>query len=241
VNAKTGYNMNAVITGASRGIGKALAEMFALHGYNLFLCSKTESSLLAAIEDLKTKYPNVNINGKAMDLGQKTQAKLFGEWVANNADSIDVLINNTGTFIQGNVSDEADGALETMLEVNLFSAYHTTRTLLPKMKAQQSGHIFTICSIASLAAYPGGGAYSISKYALLGFTRNLRAELKEHGIKVTAVIPGAVYTDSWKGSGVPESRIMETEDLAKMIFAASQLSLQAVVEDIVLRPQLGDL
>ena len=233
--------MNAVITGASRGIGKTLAEIFALNGYNLFLCSKTESNLFEAIEELKTRFPHVAIDGKAMDLGNKTQAKLFGEWVAGQADSIDILINNTGTFIQGNVSDEPDGALETMLEVNLFSAYHTTRTILPKMKAHKSGHIFTICSIASLAAYAGGGAYSISKYALLGFTRNLRSELKEHGIKVTAVIPGAVYTDSWKGSGVEESRIMETEDLARMMFAASQLSPQAVVEDIVLRPQLGDL
>jgi len=128
-----------------------------------------------------------------------------------------------------------------MLEVNLFSAYHTTRALLPKMKTVKDGHIFTICSIASLAAYPGGGAYGISKYALLGFTKNLRHELKEYGIKVTAVIPGAVYTDSWKGSGVSEQRIMEAEDIARLIYSASQLSPQAVVEEIVVRPQLGDL
>lgn len=233
--------MNAVITGASRGIGKALAHTFALHGYNLWLCSQTEEHLLQAMEELKTAYPAVSVDGKAMDLGKKESALLFGEWVLANADTVDVLINNTGTFIQGNVSDEPDGALETMLAVNLFSAYHTTRAILPRMQAQRSGHIFTLCSIASLAAYPGGGAYGISKYALLGFTRNLRSELKEQGIKVTAVIPGAVYTDSWKGSGVSEARIMETEDLTKMIFAATQLSPQAVVEDIVLRPQLGDL
>jgi len=233
--------MNAVITGASRGIGKALAEIFALHGYNLFLCSRTEKYLFETIEELKTKFPAVSIDGKALDISQKEKAILFGEWVLNNADSVDVLINNTGNFIQGNVSDEPDGALEEMLNVNLFSAYHTTRTLLPKMKAQKNGHIFNMCSIASLAAYAGGGAYSISKFALLGFTKNLRAELKEHGIKVTAVIPGAVYTDSWKGSGVAQERIMEAEDVAKMVFFATQLSPQAVVEDIVLRPQLGDL
>ena len=233
--------MTAVVTGASRGIGKAVAEIFALHGYDLLLCAKTESTLLETIEELKTKFPAVSVDGKALDISQKEKAMLFGEWVMNNADTIDVLVNNTGTFIQGNVSDEPDGALETMLNVNLFSAYHTTRAVLPKMKGQGNGHIFTVCSIASLAAYPGGGAYSISKYALLGFTRNLRAELKEHGIKVTAVIPGAVYTDSWKGSGVSPQRIMEADDLAKMIFAATQLSPQAVVEDIVLRPQLGDL
>ncbi len=128
-----------------------------------------------------------------------------------------------------------------MLEVNLFSAYHVTRAVLPKMIANKTGHIFTICSIASLAAYPNGGAYSISKYALLGFTKNLRKELIPHNIKVTAIIPGAVFTDSWKGSGVSEDRIMEPEDIATLIYTASRLSPQATVEEIVIRPQLGDL
>jgi short-subunit dehydrogenase len=75
----------------------------------------------------------------------------------------------------------------------------------------------------------------------LGFSKNLRLELKDKGIKVTAVCPGAVYTNSWKGSGVDPKRIMEANDIADMIYAASQLSPQAVVEDIVMRPQLGDL
>jgi short-subunit dehydrogenase len=233
--------MNAVITGASRGIGKATAVIFALHGYNLFLCSKNESNLLQTVEELKTRFPNISINAQAFDLGNKEEAKLFGEWVANNADTIDILINNVGTFIQGNISDEPEGALEEMLHVNLYSAYHTTRALLSKMMAEKNGHIFTICSIASLAAYPNGGAYSISKFALLGFTKNLRRELMPHNIKVTAIIPGAVYTDSWKGSGVEESRIMEAEDIASIIYNTSRLSQQATVEEIVIRPQLGDL
>ena len=233
--------MNAVITGASRGIGKAVAEIFAVHGYNLFLCSKNESNLLQTVEELKTIHPQISIDAKAFDLGDKKQAQLFGEWVTNHAETLDVLVNNVGTFVPGNISEEPDGALEQMLHVNLYSAYYTTRALLPKMMAEKSGHIFTICSIASLAAYPNGGAYSISKYALLGFTKNLRHELRPHNIKVTAVIPGAVYTDSWKGSGVAESRIMEAEDIATMIYTSSRLSPQATVEEIVIRPQLGNL
>lgn len=233
--------MNAVITGASRGIGKATASMFALHGFDLYLCSKNEYNLLQTIDELKKNFPDITIEGQALDLGDKSGAKLFGEWINGKNIPVDILVNNVGTFIQGNVSDEPDGALEQMLEVNLYSAYHTTRQVLPKMKANRSGHIFTICSIASLDAYPGGGAYSISKFALLGFTKNLREELKSHGIKVTAIIPGAVYTDSWKGSDVPEERIMEDRDIAKMIYSCSQLSPQAVVEEIVIRPQLGDL
>ncbi|HWI89667.1 MAG TPA: SDR family oxidoreductase [Flavisolibacter sp.] len=233
--------MNAVITGASRGIGKATARMFALHGYDLFLTSKSEANLFQTIEELKKDFPNVSVDGKAFDLGEKQQAQLFGEWINTTADTVDVLVNNAGNFIQGNVSDEPDGALEEMMEVNLYSAYHLTRTLLPKMKAVKAGHIFTLCSIASLAAYPNGGAYSISKFALLGFTKNLRRELQPHGIKVTAIIPGAAYTDSWKGSGISEQRLMEANDIAKVIYDATLLSPQAVVEEIIIRPQLGDL
>jgi len=98
-----------------------------------------------------------------------------------------------------------------------------------------------MCSIASLNAYPNGGAYSISKFAMHGFSKNLREELKPHNIKVTAVFPGAAYTDSWSGSGIDPKCIMEASDIASMVYAASQLSAQACVEEIVLRPQLGDL
>jgi len=233
--------MNAVITGASRGIGEATARIFALHGFDLLLTSRNEGKLLNTIGELKRQFPNVSVDGKAFDLGSKQQAQLFGEWVNNNADTIDVLVNNAGNFIQGNVSDEPDGALEEMMGVNLFSAYHITRTVLPKMISTGAGHIFTLCSIASLAAYPNGGAYSISKFALLGFTKNLRKEMQPHGIKVTAIIPGAAYTDSWKSSGLPETRFMEAEDIAKAIYHATLLSPQATVEEIIIRPQLGDL
>ncbi len=233
--------MNAVITGASRGIGKATARIFALHGYDLYLCSKNEEKLFQTIEEIKTDFPDISVDGKALDLSKKQQAQLLGEWVNTNVETIDVLVNNAGSFIQGNVSDEPDGGLETMIETNLYSAYHLTRTVLPKMIKTKVGHIFTLCSIASLAAYPNGGSYSISKFALLGFTKNLRRELQPHGIKVTAVIPGAAYTDSWKSSGVAEQRLMEADDIAKAIYHATLLSPQAVIEEIIIRPQLGDL
>ncbi|TCJ13961.1 SDR family oxidoreductase [Flaviaesturariibacter flavus] len=233
--------MNVVITGASRGIGKAIAETFALHGHNLFLNARTEATLLATAESLRTRFPNVRIETLAADIALPEGARLFGDWVTRHADAIDVLVNNTGTFTPGSISSEPEGALEHMLATNLYSAYHVTRALLPKMMAAKGGHIFTICSIASLQAYPNGGAYSISKFALLGFTKNLREELKPQGIKVTSVMPGAVYTDSWNGSGVSEDRIMKPGDIASLIYTASQLSYAATVEEIVIRPQLGDL
>jgi len=222
-------------------LGKAIAEKFAGQGDHLYLCSRNEEALSKTMEELRTKYPRVIIQGRAFDLAKKEQARQLGKWILDAGIFMDVLVNNAGQFIPGNVSDEQDGVLEKMIGVNLYSAYHLTRALLPRMMEQRKGHIFNICSIASLQAYPNGGSYSISKFALAGFSRNLREEMKPYGIKVTALYPGAAYTDSWASSGIDPHRIMEAEDIAAMVYAATQLSPQATVEDILLRPQLGDL
>jgi short-subunit dehydrogenase len=232
--------MNIIITGASRGLGKAIAEIFAANGYNLYLTSITETRLYKTLDELLNKYPSVTIKARPFDLGKKSQAKEFGKWCLENC-SPDILINNAGSFTGANVHDEEEGALEEMIETNLYSAYHLTRVIVPEMIKKKSGHIFNMSSIAGLKAYPGGGSYSISKYALHGFSVNLREELKPHSIRVTTVFPGAAYTDSWAATGIDKKRFMEAEDIAKMIFAASQLSPQACVEDIILRPQLGDI
>jgi short-subunit dehydrogenase len=237
--------MNVVITGASRGIGKAVAEIFAANGYDLYLSSRNGVVLYKTVEELMTRFPGIMIKAKPFDLSKKEEAKELGTWCLGFGVPA-ILVNNAGLFEPGGVHDEPEGALESQIATNLYSAYHLTRTLLPEMiKHQPAGgsgrHIFNICSIASLKAYTNGGAYSISKFALYGFSKNLREEMKPHGIKVTSVHPGAVMTDSWSGYDNSSKRIMEAEDVAKLIFAASQLSPQACVEDIILRPQLGDL
>ena len=233
--------MNIIITGASKGIGKAVAQVFAAHGHNLVLCSRNEHQLYKTVEELMVSFPGIEVKAKPADLAIKSEALAFGNWINEKKIVPDVLINNAGQFIPGSIHNEEDGALETLMSVNLYSAYHLTRTLLPVMMKERRGAIFNICSIASLQAYANGGAYSITKFALLGFTKNLREEMKPHGIKVTAVIPGAVYTDSWKESGIPAERMMQVEDIANLIYTSSQLSAGAVVEDIVMRPQLGDI
>jgi short-subunit dehydrogenase len=233
--------MNIIITGASKGLGRAVAEKFAAHGYDLFLCSRDQQALTTAARQLEQRYTTITVRSKAVDLAEKDQALAFGRWVLESGAGIDVLVNNAGQFIPGSVHDEEEGVLERLMAVNLYSAYHLTRMLLPAMMAHGSGHIFNMCSVASLQAYPNGGAYSISKYALAGFSANLREEMKGFGIKVTTVYPGAAYTDSWAGSGVDPQRIMEAGDVADMVLAAARLSPQATVEEILLRPQLGDL
>jgi len=232
--------MNIIITGASKGIGKAIAQQFAAAGHTLLLCSRNEKQLYDTVAILQTHYPQCTIKAMLVDMSVKEEAKKFGVWSLGFGVP-DIVINNAGQFLPGSVYNEEEGVLEQMIEVNLYSAYHLTRTVLPAMIAAKRGHIFNICSIASLHAYSNGGSYSISKFALLGFSKNLREELKTHGIKVTAVCPGATMSASWEGFEVDTTRIMEADDVAKMIYASTQLSPQAVVEDIVMRPQFGDL
>jgi short-subunit dehydrogenase len=233
--------MNVIITGASKGIGKAIAHSFGALNYSLYLCSRGEKALYKTVEELYNEFPFIQIKAIPADLSTKTGCDSFSQFVLASATSIDILVNNAGWFVSGSVYNEPEGQLEEMINVNLYSAYHVTRALVGKMVEQRSGHVFNMCSIASIAAYDNGGSYSISKYAMYGFGKNLREEMKPFGVKVTNVFPGAVLTDSWAASSIDPKRIMETEDVAKLVVAASQLSPQACVEDIILRPQLGDL
>ena len=232
--------MNIVITGGSKGMGKALVTKFATNRNNIFINSRNEEELATVAKEINDQN-NATVKYFAADLSKKTSSDQFLNWFLKANVVPDILINNAGSFISGNIYNEEEGVLEKMIATNLYSAYNLTRALLPFMMKKKSGHIFNMCSVASLAAYKNGGAYSISKHALMGFSKNLREELKPYNIKVTAVYPGAVYTASWDGSGINPSRIMEVNDIAEMIYAASLLSAQACVEDIIIRPLKGDL
>lgn len=233
--------MNIVITGASKGIGKAIADKFGANGYSLFLCSRNEKELAETSAEISQKFPAIKVEFRPCDVSKKNQLKEFADWILSKTASVNVLVNNAGSFVPGHVHEEEDGVIEFLMETNLYSAYYLTRYLLPPMMDRRSGHIFNICSIASLKAYKHGGSYSITKYAMAGLSANLRDEMKNYGVKVTAVFPGAAYTASWDSSGIDPERIMTANDIAEMIFTAASLSPRACVEEIVIRPQLGDL
>jgi short-subunit dehydrogenase len=234
-------NPKAVITGATKGIGRAIAEAFATEGYDIAVCSRHEKDLEALVEAFSKRFPNILVLAKPVDVSQKSEIDLFAQTILNQWNRIDVLVNNAGIYIGGAIHTEGVGVLEKMIETNLYSAYHLSRALLPTMLERRAGYIFNICSTASQAAYPNGGSYSISKYALLGFTKNLRSELKTKGIRVSAVMPGGTWSDSWAGFEAPEDRLMQASDVAKAIIAALHMSKTAIIEEIVMRPQLGDV
>lgn len=232
-------NKLAVVTGGTKGIGRAIIERFAAAGFDIATCARKEADLNELRSAIESKHP-VKVTTFMADLSNKDHIQKFAEKV-KQLQPVEVLVNNAGYFIPGSVLDEADGALESMINTNLYSAYHLSRLLVPFMRARQSGHIFNMCSIASIMAYPNGGSYAISKFALLGFSKVLREELKAHGVRVTSVLPGATLTASWDGVDLPDERLMKPEDVAETIFSAYSLSKRSVVEEILIRPQLGDL
>jgi short-subunit dehydrogenase len=232
--------MNIVITGGSKGMGKAMAEKFAAFKNNIFISARNGQELAETAAEINKKYSGV-VKYFSADLSKKNEVEKFANWILEQNIVPDVLINNAGQFIPGSVYNEEEGTLEKMMNINLYSAYYLTRALLPSMMESRSGHIINMCSIAALKAYANGGSYSISKYAMMGFSKNLREEMKPYNIKVTAVYPGAVFTSSWEGADISPSRIMEVNDISEMVYSLSLLSPQACVEDLVIRPLLGDL
>lgn len=233
--------LNAVITGASKGIGKAIAEIFLKNNFNVCVCARNEDNLKQLEQELKQINSDAKVFYKTCDVSIKDEVKAFGEFVKQHFSKVDVLVNNAGVFLGGAMHLEADEQFENMMHTNVFSTYYMSKSILPLMIPNKKGYVFNICSIASFMAYPHGGSYSVSKFAMLGFSKSLREEMKPYNIKVSAVMPGATYTSSWDGVTIDENRLMPTEDIAKMVFQAYSLSDRTVIEDIVLRPQLGDL
>ena len=232
-------NKLVAVTGGTKGIGRAILEKFASQGFDLITCARKKVDL----DKLKLHFEKsgVKVFAEVADMADKSQVKKFTEFVNSLNRPLDVLVNNAGFFTPGLVTEEPDGALESMINSNVYSAYYTTRGLVGRMKANKAGHIFNMCSIASIKAYPNGGSYAISKFALLGFSKVLREELKEDGIRVTAILPGATRTASWDGVALPEDRFMKPEDVADAVYAAYALSGRSVIEEMVIRPQLGDI
>ena len=230
----------AVITGGSKGIGKALAETFAAQGFHLALCARREADLQALATQLSAEH-QVKVFTRSVDVSSKESCQQFCAWVQGLSIPVEVLVNNAGVFLPGGILSEEEGAYEKMLDTNLSSAYYITRGLVPSMVARKSGYVFNICSIASFMAYANGGSYAITKHGMLGMTKVLREETKTSGVRVSAVMPGAVLTDSWAGVDLPDSRFIKPEDIASAIWSAYQLSPSAVVEQIIIRPQLGDI
>ena len=213
----------------------------AAEGWNVAATSRNLEDLEALQAEVKKSYPKQECLIHWVDFSEKAETINYGKTLLGAWPEIDLLINNVGVFNPGAVHQEEDGVLESTMSLNLYSPYYLTRTILPSMINRKKGHIINICSIASFMSYPNGGSYTISKFAQLGFSKALREEMKPHGIKVTSIMPGATWSASWGNAPFELDRLMPPEDVAEAVVTCTKMGPSSVVEEIIIRPQLGDL
>jgi short-subunit dehydrogenase len=230
-----------VVTGATKGIGRAIAEIFAENNFHVCVCARTKKDLEQMSESWAARFPGRELLTFRADLGDSRQAQAFGARILEVWGGTDVLVNNAGLYEPGLIMNGEAETLENLMNLNLYGAYYLTRVLLPSFVARRTGHIFNMCSIASQMPYHGSSLYSITKFALLGFSRCLREELKSHGVRVTTLLPGNTWSDAWNGVELPADRIMAASDIASAVWGCYNLPGVAVAEELLLRPQLGDL
>jgi NAD(P)-dependent dehydrogenase (short-subunit alcohol dehydrogenase family) len=238
-----------LITGASQGIGAAIAQGFAaeLPGARLALVARNEKNLRGTARAcLKLRAPATahrasDVEIFPADVSDEASVQAMARAVTKHFGPVDVLINNAGKFFGAPFLKLKVAEFDAQIAANLRSVFLVSQVFVPAMVKRGRGDVFNLSSIAGLQAYPNGAAYCAAKFGVTGLTKVMRAELKDKGVRVCCVHPGATWTPSWAGSGVKRERIMPAEDMARAILAVYRLGRRTVVEEIILRPQLGDL
>jgi 3-oxoacyl-[acyl-carrier protein] reductase len=226
--------MNAVITGATRGIGRAIAIKLAESGYNIAICSRDYADLEEFAASLN--YTGIKVFYEEVDCSIKDQVYRFCQHTAAEFGTIDVLVNNAGIFIPGIILDEDDSFFEQQQLLNINAAYYLSKFFGRMMRSQRSGSVFNICSVASKEIIENAGSYCVTKSALLSLNHVLRQELSQYNVKVTAILPGSTLTSSWEGTTIPPERFVQPEDIATTLITILNLSSGVNVEEVILKP-----
>jgi len=227
-------NMKAVITGATKGIGRAIANNLWKAGYDLALVARNEEALVKFRDELTTPGQRVFIY--AVDCSVKEELYSFLNAVEKDFGFADVLVNNVGAFLPGSMLDEADETFEHQQNLNINASYYISKFFGRKMRLRKRGHIFNICSVASKAPVKNGGSYSVTKAAMLSLNHVLRQELAPHNVKVTAFLPGSTKTSSWEGTIIPDEKFVQPEDIAETLFTILNLSKGVNVDEVLITP-----
>jgi short-subunit dehydrogenase len=233
-------NSVAFITGASRGIGYAIARRLAPMCSNLFVASQKKKNIMAAAQKLREETGSL-IHPLWGDLVKgRSYADSAKRLVEATTKRIDILVLNAAYYVEGSLAEIADEDFARNMLINCHSAHYVVSALLPFLMKSPSGRIVMIGSAAAYEASPIP-TYGIAKWGLRGYAVNLRKELMEKNIGVTFLSPGGTLTDMWEDDHIPAGRLLEPDDIGKLVAAVMTLSPQAVVEELIVRPMLGDI
>jgi short-subunit dehydrogenase len=232
---------NALITGATKGIGKAIAVALAKEGFNLAICSRNIEDLTATAREINEMNPQIAVYTQITDCSYPAEVRNFAQKAQEILGDIHVLINNVGTFIPASILDEEEGILEKQWNLNFLPAYELYRFFGKKMQKAQEGHIFNICSVASISPISTAGSYSVTKLALYGLSKIMSDEMQPYKVKVTAIIPGSTLTSSWEGTDLPENNFVMPQDIASIVVNCLKMSPGAHLEEVHIRPVTGQV
>ncbi|MDI5886343.1 3-ketoacyl-ACP reductase [Flavobacterium yafengii] len=225
-------NKNALITGAGKGIGKAIAIALAKEGVNVILVARTQEeidSVAAKVRSLRVKALAITADVADINSVNAAVAKALAEF-----GTIDILINNAGIAAFGKFLELEPTDWERIIQVNLMGTYYVTRAVLPNMIERQTGDIINISSTAGLSGNALTSAYSASKFAVLGLTESLMQEVRKHNIRVTALTPSTVATDMAKELNLTDGnhdKVMQAEDMAELIIAQLKLNRRVFIKN----------
>lgn len=232
---------NALITGATKGMGRAIATAFAKEGLNLAICSRNIKDLEQTRADLQAINPQIKISAVQADASDKAQLIHFAKTAEAELGSISVIVNNVGTYIPTSILDDEENSFDFLINTNLRPGYELYRFFGKKLINLGEGHVFNICSVAALNPVVNAGIYSVTKAATLSLSSVMRLEMQQYGIKVTSVIPGSTLTASWDGVAVDRNRFVLPEDIASAVLTIYKMSAGANVDEIVIKPVSGQL
>lgn len=228
-----------VITGASQGIGAAIARAFAGAGVGpLALVARNVRNLGRVAASCRKL--GVRAEVFPCDVGDADQVDAMAAAVLKKFKRVDVVINNAGQYLGKSFVDYSIAEFDNQIAANLRSVFLVSKAFVPAMVERGRGDVFNMGSIASFVGLEGGAGYCASKFGVLGLSRVMREELKTKGVRVTCVMPGATWSPSWGKSESPVSRFMPDTDIARAFLDVYRMTRRTVVEEIVLRPQLGD-
>jgi short-subunit dehydrogenase len=232
---------NALITGATKGMGRAIAAAFAQQGISLAINSRNAAELASFKAELLQINPAIKVFTAVADGSNKAELLQFAAGAQQELGNINIIVNNLGMYKNAKILDDENETFEKMINTNLMPAYELYRFFGKSMITAREGHIFNICSVASLNPVVEAGSYSITKAALLSLNNTMRLEMQQHGVKVTAIIPGSTLTDSWKGQDVDKDTMVLPEDIASAIVNIYNMSKGANVDQIIIKPAAGQL
>ncbi len=231
----------AIVTGASKGIGKAIAEVFAKSGVKVVLAARTRKVVEQVEVDLKET--GADVLAIPTDVTNVDAVQSLITETLDVYQKLDILINNAGTGVFGNIIDYDLSDWDTVINSNLKGVFLCSKFALPHLIADGGGQIINVLSIAAKVAFPASGAYCAAKAGALAFTKVLAAEVREQNVRVTAVLPGSVESPFW--DDIPEhpdfDKMLKPEHIADAILSVCQQPKGMVTEEIVVMPPLGIL